>query len=141
MDIQKLKTSWYDFNIIQQGSDCDIFLIFSDLNDGYEFHKMITEKNKHPKFGGIALADKSHLLVIDYSYPGMEIAAKVVTRHTIVTYPPLLFLREKLNFRVIIGTRIGGDPRIIGTNMQFTPETVFYIDYKQLDSLQTNYLN
>ncbi len=141
---EKSNHSWYGISILQSKTGYDIILLFKDINDGYNFFKLVTKDNKQPSFYCFLQADKTHSLKIDYS-SNSNIDDFIIThlKLTIQDYLPLNKLKENLQFRIVIGTEqtVNGITQILSTTLTWIPKTVKYISQPDQQKLQNFDLN
>ncbi len=143
LSIQKANFSWYGISIIPNKNTVDIFLLFKNLAEGKKLFELITKKNKHPSFYCILQPDKTHNLKIDFTSSRQNDDYIIVScEHTIETYPSLELLKQKKNFKIIIGTEqiTNGQVQTMGTTMDFLPKMVKYVEHpEQFEFLQEQY--
>jgi len=129
--LEKANFSSYGISIVLNGQAVDIFILFKNLEGGHEFFKLITSYNKHPSFYCIRQPDKTHIIRIEYkSDEEHQEYLSMPCSYTVQDYPPLELLKEKRDFRVIIGTEqiVNGQVTNMGTDLTLVPEIVQYID-------------
>ena len=141
---EKSDYTWYEVSILQSRQGYDIFLLFKDLNDGNKFFNLITKDNNHPSFYCILQPDKTHVFKIDFSSKEkVDDWIAVSSTHTLENYPPLRWLQEDKEFKVIIGTEVisNGIKQVAGTAMSFVPEKVEYLSEPEQPLLDQERLN
>lgn len=128
---EKADFTWYGISIMSNSKSVDIILLFRELNKGQDFFNLITKNNPHPSFYCFQQSDKTHVLKINFSSEILiDDYLSIICNLTLKTYPPLELLKQKRNFRIIIGTEqvISGVNQIMGTHFSFIPKTVIYYD-------------
>ena len=129
--LEKANFSSYGISIVPNGQAVDILILFKNLDVGHKFFKLVTSYNNHPSFYCIRQPDKTHIIRIEYKADkDHQEYLSMPCSYTVQDYPPLELLKEKRDFKIIIGTEriVNGQVTNMGTDLTFIPETVQYID-------------